>query len=186
MTARLRGRWIVLSAGGAALLLAAVLAVAVSRDVGAPELGIAETGFESATPFELPALDGGSFALADYAERPLFLYFWASWCAPCAREAPLIQQLWPEYEAAGYVFVGVNMLDGERDARAFATLYALTFPLVTDVAGTVYLDYGVYGLPESFFLRPGLTVQEKFIGELTETELRSMLDALVEGSPEAG
>ena len=60
-----------------------------------------------------------------------------------------------------------------------------TEALVTDVAGTVYLDYGVYGLPESFFLRPGLTVQEKCIGELTETELRSMLDALVEGSPGA-
>lgn len=185
MTAQLRGRWVVLLVGGAALLLASVLAVAVSRDVGAPELGITEAGFQSATAFELRTLDGGAFALADYAGRPLFLYFWASWCAPCAREAPLIQRLWPEYEAAGYLFVGVNMFDGERDARAFAAQYALTFPLVTDVAGTVYLDYGVYGLPESFFLRPGLVLQEKFIGELTETELRSMLDALVGGSPEA-
>lgn len=185
MTARLRGRWVVLLAGGAVLLLASVLAVAVSRDVGAPELGIADARFESAAPFELPTLDGGSFVLADHAGQPVFLYFWASWCAPCAREAPLIERLWPEYEAAGYVFVGVNMLDGERDARAFAEQYALTFPLVADVAGTVYLDYGVYGLPESFFLRPGLIVQEKFIGELTETELRSMLDALAEGSPEA-
>ncbi len=185
MTARLRGRWVVLLVGGAALLLASVLAVAVSRDVGAPELGVTEAGFESATAFELPTLDGDAFALADYAGRPVFLYFWASWCAPCVREAPLIQRLWPEYEAAGYLFVGVNMLDGERDARAFVDQYALSFPLVIDVAGTVYLYFCVYCLPESFFLRPGLTLQQKFVGELTETELRSMLDALVEDLPAA-
>ena len=112
----------------------------------------------------------------------MFIYFWASWCAPCAREAPLIERLWPEFERAGYTFVGVNLLDSEGDARAFIERYGLSFPLVTDDGSGIYLEYGVYGLPEAFFLRPGLVVSQKFIGELSEEQFRRMLGRLAPGS----
>ncbi len=112
---------------------------------------------------------------AAHSDRPVFIYFWASWCAPCYREAPVIQQLWPEFEAAGYRFVGVNIMDHEQDARAFIEEFGLTFPMAYDAAGDVYLEYGVYGLPEAFFLEPGLRVDQKFVGELHEQELREML-----------
>ena len=173
-----RVRAAVLAAGTAALLLALVLAAGLARGVGDSPFGVSEAQFETAAPFALPALDGQRIVLLDHADGPVFLYFWASWCAPCRREAPLIQRLWPEFEAAGYSFIGVNILDGTQDALAFVEQYGLTFPQVRDEAGSVYLDYGVYGLPESFFLRPGLAVAQKFVGELTEAELREMLDAL--------
>lgn len=177
----LRGRLLVVVVGAAVLALAAVLAVGLSRGVGDSPLGEVEAGFTAAADFTLPTFDGGSFTLSDYSDGPVFIYFWASWCAPCFREAPLIERLWPEFEAAGYTFVGVNMLDAERDARAFIEQFDLSFPLVID-AGDVYLAYGVYGLPEAFFIRPGLFVNQKFIGELTEPVLREMLAALIEGS----
>jgi cytochrome c biogenesis protein CcmG/thiol:disulfide interchange protein DsbE len=168
--------------GTTTLLLAAVLAVAMQRGVGAPALGEAEAGFGNARSFTLPLLEAGpggaSFDLGQHAHQPVFVYFWASWCAPCRNEAPLIERLWPEYEARGYLFVGVNMLDGADDAREFAREHTLTFPLVRDETGSVYLEYGVYGLPEAFFLRPGLEVQEKYIGELSEPVLRQKLEAL--------
>src|SRR5688572_29987027 len=110
-------RLVILGAGGAALLLTAVLAVAIQRGVGAPALGEAEAGFVSAKAFELPLLEPGAggeraaLDLGSHAQRPVFVYFWASWCAPCRSEAPLIERLWREYEARGYLFVGVNMLD---------------------------------------------------------------------------
>lgn len=171
-------RLVVLAGGALALGLAAFLGVALSRDVGAPELGETDAGFDTAAPFELTAFDGSTISLADHADSPVFLYFWASWCEPCRKEAPAIQAMWEEYRHRGYVFIGVNMLDNEEAARAFAEEFGLTFPLVTDVAGTVYVDYGVYGLPEAFFLRPGLEVDQKYIGELTETVLRERLDAI--------
>jgi peroxiredoxin len=174
----LNARLVVLAGGALALGLAAFLGVALSRDVGAPELGETDAGFDSAMPFELTAFDGSTVALSDYADAPVFLYFWASWCEPCRQEAPAIQRLWEEYGDRGYVFIGVNMLDNEESARAFADEFGLTFPLVTDVAGAVYVDYGVYGLPEAFFLRPGLEVDQKYIGELTEAVLRERLDAI--------
>lgn len=160
--------------------LIAVLAVAMFRGVGDSPLGEVDAGFTAAADFTLMGFDGEPFTLSDHSSGPVFIYFWASWCAPCWREAPLIERLWPEFEQAGYTFVGVNILDSERDARAFIEQFELTFPMVLD-GGEVYLEYGVYGLPEAFFLRPGLVVNRKFIGELTEPEFRRMLDELAGG-----
>ena len=155
--------------------LVVVLMVAMFRGVGDSPLGATDASFEIAADFTLPSFDGGSFTLSEYADGPVFVYFWASWCTPCVREAPLIERLWPEYEAAGYAFVGVNVQDSERDARAFIERFSVTFPTVFDRGEGVYLDYGVFGLPEAFFLRPGLVVNQKFLGELVEGELRDML-----------
>jgi cytochrome c biogenesis protein CcmG/thiol:disulfide interchange protein DsbE len=181
----------VLAVGGAAILLAIALAVAMSRGIGGVRLGEADAGFELAADFTLPTFEGETFTLSDHADGPVFIYFWASWCAPCKREAPLIERLWPEYEAEGYTFVGVNIQDSEQDARAFIEEFGLTFPMVsddgrfsaaTDDSGSVYLDYGVYGLPEGFFLRPGMVVSQKFLGELNERVFREMLGRIAEES----
>lgn len=199
----LRGRLLVVVAGAAALALAGVLAIGLSRGVGDSPLGEMEAGFVEAADFTLPTFDGGLFTLSEHADGPLFIYFWASWCAPCFREAPLIERLWPEFEAAGYTFVGVNILDSEADARAFIEAFELSFPLVISLDSEqdarafidafdlplrpvmesidIYLAYGVYGLPEAFFIRPGLVVNQKFIGALTEPVFRQMLAALAEG-----
>lgn len=172
------GQIAVASVGVVALALAAALALAMRSGVGSPPLGAVDAGFTMAQPFELPRFDAGTVDLAEYEGKPVFLYFWASWCAPCQAEAPLIERLWPEYRDRGYAFVGVNIQDQESAARAFIQRHNLSFPLVRDKEGAVYLDYGVYGLPESFFLKPGLEVHQKFLGEFTEQDLRDRLDAI--------
>lgn len=175
----LHGRLLVVGVGSAALALIAVLAIASLRDVGQDPLGAVDPGIERAAEFSLPALDGGEISIADYAEGPIFLYFWASWCAPCEREAPLIEELWREYEARGYAFLGVNILDSEREARRFVERHGLTFPSLVDAEGEVYLEFGVNGVPEAYFLAPGLQVRHKFLGELRESEFREMLEAIM-------
>ncbi len=172
----LRGRLAILAAGGALLALLAALAIALARGPapggsgGPPDLG-------SAAAVPLPTLDGGGEArLADWAGGPLFVYFWASWCAPCERETPLIERLWGEYGPRGYTFVGVNIQDREADARAFARRYGLTFPMLVDAGGDLYFELGVHGVPESFFLDAGLRVTHRRAGELEEAEFRAMLE----------
>lgn len=180
----LRGRLLVGAAGGGALALAAVLAVAMAAGVGGAPLGDVDSGFETAADFTLPTFDGDTFTLSDHAEGPIFIYFWASWCAPCREEAPLIERLWPEYRRAGYTFVGVNILDAREDALAFIAEFDITFPNVYDDTRTVYLEYGVYGIPEAFFLRPGQLVNQKYLGPLKEDGFREMLEALLpDGAP---
>lgn len=180
------GQIAVASVGVGALALAIALGVAMRSGVGAPPLGVVDAGFAQAAPFELPRFDAGASTgtvnLATYERQPVFLYFWASWCTPCRAEAPMIERLWPEYRDRGYVFVGVNIQDREAEARAFVAEHRLSFPLVRDAEGSVYLDYGVYGLPESFFLKPGLQVHQKYLGEFTEEDLRARLDAIGSGA----
>ncbi len=178
----LHGRLLVIGVGSALLALIAVLAIASLRDVGRDPLGAVDPGIERAAEFSLPSLDGGEVSIADYADRPIFLYFWASWCAPCEREAPLIERLWKEFEARGYAFLGVNILDSEREARRFVERHGLTFPSLVDADGGVYLEFGVNGVPEAYFLSPGLQVQQKFLGELRESEFRAMLEAIMSAS----
>ena len=108
----------------------------------------------------------------------MFVYFWASWCVPCQAEAPVIQKLWPEYERRGYTFVGVNIWDAESDARRFLEQQRLSFPVVADSNGRVYVDYGVDALPDSYFLEPGLRARTRYQGALTEATLRELLDEL--------
>jgi len=173
-------RLLVAAAGGAAILLIVALAVAMSRDVGNDAIGRTNTSLETASDFSLLTFEGETFVLSEHAEQPIFVYFWASWCAPCEAEAPMIQSLWPEYQTRGYVFVGVNIWDTDEPARAFIERHGLTFPTVIN-DGETYLDYGVYAVPEAFFLVPGLEVDAKYIGELTEDDFRERLDAI--GTP---
>lgn len=182
---RIRGRLLIALAGIVPLAVVIALGIGMATGVGGEPLGDVESGFTVASDFTLPKLDGGSFTLVEHSDEPVFLYFWASWCPPCRQEAPLIQELWAEYELRGYTFVGVNILDSPSAARRFVEEFGLTFPILSDDDGTVYLEYGVYGLPESFFLGPGLVAQRKFLGALELETLRAMLDELAE-SPSGG
>lgn len=162
---------------GLAILLAA-LAVALSQGVGQPDAGRTDIGGAQAVEFTAPLFGGGDFVLADSAEQPVFIYFWASWCVPCEEEAPVIERLWPEYRDRGYQFVGVNIWDLPADAERFIAEHGLTFPLARDAERSVYVEYGVQALPVGFFIEPGLSIRSRYDGPLDEARLRSELDAL--------
>ena len=167
------------------IALLAVLALALAR--GRPEERGALAGGR-APAFNLLTFQGGRFNLAEHAGGPVLVYFWASWCLPCRDEAPIIQRLAAEYEDRGYAFVGVNIWDAEKDARAFVQQYGLTFATVADQKGEVYLDFGVERLPTAIMLGPGLQVERRFLGQLREPELRALLDGVrpVDGVRPAG
>ncbi|MGE0229158.1 MAG: TlpA family protein disulfide reductase [Dehalococcoidia bacterium] len=163
------------------LALLSVTAYGMARGVGGGnQPGEAVVG--DAPPFAIQAFDGTTFDIAAHDDRPILLYFWASWCLPCRSEAPLIQRLWAEYEGRGYTFVGMNIWDTEADAKRFAEEFGLTFPVVRDPENRVYLDYGVETLPMAFMIRPGLEIDRRYLGELKEDDLRAMLDRLAEPS----
>ena len=169
-------RLAIAAVGASVAVLLVVLALAMGQGVGGESLGATDAGFDTAPEFTLPTFDGDRFTLAEHADGPVFVYFWASWCGPCEEEAPVIEALWPEYRDRGYTFVGINLWDVEGDADAFVERHGLSFPLVRD-RESVYLDYGVQGLPEAFFLKPGLEVTRKYNGALSEGDLRSLLDS---------
>lgn len=130
-----------------ALAFIGVLSIAVFR--AGPQ---AEAG-KSAPSFDLPLLDGsGALTDEDLEGHPVVINFWASWCIPCREEAPLFERTWKNYRDDGVIFLGVNIKDAEADARAFVKEFGITYPVVRDLDQTLTKDFGVKGLPETFFV----------------------------------
>lgn len=179
-----------LIAGGVGLLLGVLLfslAVASWRGVGQADTGRSDIGGAEAPPFtaplyataeDAPAVDGPDFVLAEYADQPVFIYFWASWCVPCREEAQVIQDVWPEYRERGYQFLGLNIWDLPTDAQGFIDELQLAFPLARDAERSIYVEYGVQSLPAAFFVEPGLSIRSRYDGALDESTLRGLLDEI--------
>jgi len=130
--------------------------------------------------FTLQKLAGGKFSLVSTRGHPVLLNFWASWCAPCQDEAPVLSAIASRYRGRLDV-VGVNSQDDTGHALKFARHYALDYMLVHDT-GSVYRTWGLGGLPETFLIAANGRVVKHFPGEITGTDLEHALPALLRGS----
>lgn len=123
---------------------------------------------------------GETFALAAQEGRPMVINFWASWCAPCLAEAPELQAASEEF-GNDVLFVGVNTQDGNQEnMQAFLDRFNLTFPNGRDEQSRVSVNYGIFGLPETFFVRADGTLNYKHAGPLTPEILTEQTQALIQ------
>ncbi len=103
--------------------------------------------------FDLPRLDRpGKLSLASLKGKAVVMNFWASWCGPCRDEVPVLERAWVKYRSRGLVVLGIDQQDLTSDARAFARKYHITYPIVRDGPGHVVAQYGLTGVPETFFV----------------------------------
>lgn len=116
------------------------------RTAAGPTIG------SDAPPFQLTDLEGEPISSAEMQGSPIVVNFWASWCLPCKEEAPALEAAWQKYSERGVVVVGMNIQDSLDDAREFVDTHGLTFPMARDTNGDVSLDFGLKGLPETFFI----------------------------------
>ena len=135
-----------------------------------------------APDFELPMLDGISLVSpVDYAGRPLFLNFWASWCAPCVRELPALEAFAIDHSAdpAGPAVLAINLGETAAVISAFLDeLDILSLPIAMDINQAVKRDYGVQNLPTTFVIDSQGTVRHMKLGEMTYEEMSLYLAAL--------
>jgi cytochrome c biogenesis protein CcmG, thiol:disulfide interchange protein DsbE len=133
----------------------------------------------AAAPVRLTLFSGGAWDLNHQRGTPVLVNFWASWCPPCRQEVPVLQEGWQRYQQQ-VAFIGVDVWDTDADAKQFLQSYGATYPNAPDPAGHVAIDYGLTGVPESFFIdRTGRVVQH-FVGPLDEATLDSLLNALLQ------
>lgn len=160
--------------------LVVVLAVGLSRDprtIPSPLIG------HPAPSFALPLFAGGTVTSGTYRGQVVVLNFWASWCAPaCYQEAPELQRAWDTLRGRGLSVVGINIQDREPAARQFIQAYGLTFPNGQDRTGRISIDYGVYGVPETFILDPNGRLVYKHVGAITAQIIQERVDPLLRGT----
>ena len=144
------------------------------RAVPSPLLG------KPAAPFTLETFDGSPISLGAFRGRVVVVNFWASWCFPaCYEEAPALARGWEAYKDRGLVMIGINIQDKEEPAKKFLAQFGHTFPNAPDPAGRVSVDYGVYGVPETFFIDRAGRVRFKQVGALTDEIFRRQVDTLL-------
>jgi len=140
----------------ALVLVAGLLGLLVWKVVHNDKAHIGAQVAKGKTPvaplFTLPRLDtAGTISLAGLRGKAVVVNFWASWCAPCKREAPALERSWKQHSRQGLVVLGIDANDVSGDARRFARKLGITYPLV-HAPTTIWDDWGVTGVPETFFV----------------------------------
>ena len=112
----------------------------------------------------------------------MILNFWASWCQECQTEAVILEKFFKKYGVNNkeLVMIGIAIQDTPEKAKAFAKHFGKTYLLgLDDKAGNIALNYGIYGVPETFSIDSGGKVFHKNIGmvttELMEQKLKPFL-----------
>ena len=137
---------------------------------------------KAAPDFRLAGFEGKEVSLAGLKGTPVVLNFWASWCYPaCYEEAPLLESTWRKYKDQGLMVVGVDIQDKEPNAREFIKQFSFTFPNGPDPGSKVSIDYGVYGVPETFFIDRQGRIAYKHVGALSPVLMEEQVQALLKG-----
>jgi cytochrome c biogenesis protein CcmG, thiol:disulfide interchange protein DsbE len=152
-----------------------VTAVSINADttVEPPAVGKTPTAFSGVS------YDGKPISLSDYAGKPLWLTFGASWCRDCRVEAADLQDTYAKYQGQGLNVLAVFINDPPADIAGFAKRARLTFPIVADQAAKIGGAYRLVGLPTHIFIgRDGL-IKEILIGALSKDEMERAVAAIL-------
>jgi cytochrome c biogenesis protein CcmG, thiol:disulfide interchange protein DsbE len=114
--------------------------------------------------------------------RPVVLNFWASWCIPCAHEAPRLVASAKEYQGR-VLILGVDVKDFSSDARKFLRRFHVNYVSVRDGGSSTYDAYGLTGLPESYVLDASGRIVAHKIGEISRAELEDGITQALGAGP---
>ncbi|HWP57757.1 MAG TPA: TlpA disulfide reductase family protein [Candidatus Acidoferrales bacterium] len=167
----MRGRRLAITLGVLAPLLG-LLAYGFYRDpryIPSPLLG------KPAPDFRLVTFDGKEIRLAELRGQVVFLNFWSSWCPPCRAEAQDLEAAWRALKDDSVVFLGVAIQDRKENALAFLREFDVTYPNGMDT-GDIAISFGVWGIPETFFINRDGVISYKHVGTLGPGLLAAKID----------
>jgi cytochrome c biogenesis protein CcmG/thiol:disulfide interchange protein DsbE len=130
---------------------------------------------------------GDTIRLADLRGRVVVLNFWASWCLACRDEHVGLTAVAREYASQPVTFVGSLYQDAAENGTAWITqMGGQSYPSVQDPGSHTAIDYGLYGVPETFVIAPNGQIARKITGPATPGAVRQMIDSLLATIPGAG
>jgi len=139
----------------------------------APVAGAIPPGFSAVT------FDGKTVNLKDYAGKPLWLTFGASWCPDCRAEAPDVEAAYQKYQAQGLNILGVFISESSSDIKTYADRVGMTFPIVVDENTKIASQYRTMGIPTHFFIGADGKIKDVKIGALDPATMDSEIQAIL-------
>jgi len=136
---------------------------------------------QPAPAWHLETLEGDSLSLDELQGKVVLLNFWASWCVPCRAEHSVLMRAASAWPAEDVQVVGVVYDDRPANAQRFLDQLGNDWQHVLDPGIRTAIDYGVHGVPESFFIDRVGTVRMKYIGPLTWNAVKTNVDSLLAG-----
>lgn len=170
-------------------LFVAVLAVAVVRSGPKSVVGT------EAPDFTLAAVrpEEGPISTQKLRGKPVVINFFASWCISCRIEARILQRTWEEFRNEGLIVLGITYQDAAEDSLDFMERFGLTYPVARDPNLEVAFQFGVLGVPETFFIdhrwtfaaigtarQIGTRGKTVIYGPISSALLRSQVELLIE------
>jgi cytochrome c biogenesis protein CcmG/thiol:disulfide interchange protein DsbE len=156
-----------------------LLGTRIGRDpslVQSPLLG------KPAPVFDLPRIDDTGTLSSDSLSGKIYVInFWASWCVPCREETPAVESFYRRWRHEGVEVVGVLFGDDADSARTFRQRFGGTWPLVNDPTGRAAIDYGVFGVPETYVVDSRGVVMAKLVGAVDAATLEDVIIGLDAG-----
>lgn len=154
------------------LVLAGYFALALRPGRNPQELPSALIDKE-APAFQLPGLNGNGIARDALKGQPVLINFFASWCLPCREEHPILMRLSEQEHVPLY---GIDYKDKPEEARSLLQEFGDPYRAIgVDRDGSVGLDFGVYGVPETYVLDSSGHIRKRFVGPLTAEEVNKEL-----------
>lgn len=168
-------RWLIPASAVPVLGLLAFGLTRDAREIPSPLPG------EPAPSFRLPTLSdpADSLALEELTGRVTIVNFWASWCIPCRYEHPVLvraSERWPDEMVQ---IVGILYQDSRENARRFMDRLGGDWPTLVDERSRTAIDFGVYGVPETYVVGPDGRVAYKHTGPVTWDVLREKVVGLL-------
>jgi cytochrome c biogenesis protein CcmG/thiol:disulfide interchange protein DsbE len=136
--------------------------------------------YKPAATFALRAIDGNrTVSLAQLRGQPVVLNFSASWCVDCRIDQEYLSAAWQKYAGKGVKFISVVYEDNAASMRAFTRQYGGGWPIVRDPGQQTAINYGVYGVPETFFIDRRGIVRYKSTGPVPWNALNIQVQELL-------
>lgn len=133
---------------------------------------------DQAPDFVLTDMQGTKHRLSDYKGQGVFLNFWGTWCPPCKKEMPYINNQYHQFKDQGVQVLAVDIQESELAVNQFAAHYKLDFPIMIDTNKEVMTTYGVDQLPATFLIDKSGKVVKYHTGEMTENDVREFMEKI--------
>lgn len=167
-------RWVVI---GAFVVLLAFLAL-IGWGLKNAQEGPVQIG-QKVPPFELTTFEGEKINTEELIGKVVVINFWASWCKPCEQEAAELEQAWRYYKDSGeVVFLGVDYVDTETEAKGYLEKFDISYPNGPDLRTAISQIFRISGVPETYVIdKTGRLAARKIGPFISINEITSMIDS---------